>query len=854
MKRLNAIFFLPAAILLSLSVMARDGSALSFEKRVEAREAVERVFYNHRIWPKDNLGPKPDFEASFPRSAIIPQVERCLKESALLEYHWHQAITPAQLQAEMDRIAADTKDPRTLLELFSSLGNDPYLIAECIARPIVSERLASSLYYSDHAIHSQTRSAAEEALKKLERGEPIAGADRQKMSVFAGSSRPGEFPVNDGSSPEIFLPRPDFENLLTRLPPLGRLSGILEETDRFLIVKTTGRRDGFVEYDVWSFMKRSFDDWLSATSPEKTQPFHENSLRSYNLPAIGHGPDPDAGLDTEMLIECIPPEGTWAAVSSANCPAARRLHTAVWTGAEMIVWGGYSTVALNSGGRYCPATDSWLPTSTGTNVPSARLYHTSVWTGSVMIVWGGGTNTGGRYNPVSNSWLSTSTGANCPSARSEHTAIWTGSSMIVWGGNYSTSYFNSGGIYDPSANSWTAVSTGPGVPLGRSQHSAVWADGTMIVWGGRISGTLPYNTSTGGRYLPSSDSWTSTQAVGNPAPRALHTAVWTGSEMIVWGGLDANGAGRLFSGGKYDLLSDLWTPTSEIDVPEVRAQHSAVWTGNRMIVWGGQNDVNYINTGASYDPLSDTWKATSTSSGVPSPRNCHTAVWTGSFMIVWGGGYPVVNNGGIFCDSPIPPLGFANNTAADLDSCADSGVTVSWTAPTIWADGGVGTRSFDLLRDGSSIVSGLDESVLTFTDNSGSNGVSYLYQVRATGGCGASSVTSGVRTMDTAGSPAEVSNLTPCGWSAVEGATSYRLYRGLKADLPNLLNSTADACIIYEGNSTSSTACQYDDPSLAAGKLYWYLVTALRGTCEGTAGSGTGFARNLSSSGACSDK
>ena len=43
---------------------------------------------------------------------------------------------------------------------------------------------------------------------------------------------------------------------------------------------------------------------------------------------------------------------------------------------------------LNTGGRYNPSTDSWTATST-TNAPTARVTHTAVWTGSEMIVWGG---------------------------------------------------------------------------------------------------------------------------------------------------------------------------------------------------------------------------------------------------------------------------------------------------------------------------------------------------------------------------------------------------------------------------------------------------------------------------------
>ena len=55
-------------------------------------------------------------------------------------------------------------------------------------------------------------------------------------------------------------------------------------------------------------------------------------------------------------------------------------------------------VAFNSGGRYYPDINLWVATST-TNAPSGRFAHTAVWTGSEMIVWGGtvGGDTGGRY-------------------------------------------------------------------------------------------------------------------------------------------------------------------------------------------------------------------------------------------------------------------------------------------------------------------------------------------------------------------------------------------------------------------------------------------------------------------------
>jgi N-acetylneuraminic acid mutarotase len=105
---------------------------------------------------------------------------------------------------------------------------------------------------------------------------------------------------------------------------------------------------------------------------------------------------------------------------------------------------------LDGGGRYNPAGNSWTAVSTN-GAPAARQSHTAVWTGSEMIVWGGWNgsdlNDGGRYNPTGNSWTAMST-TGAPAARANHTAVWTGSEMIVWGGSGS-SYFNDTWSYTP---------------------------------------------------------------------------------------------------------------------------------------------------------------------------------------------------------------------------------------------------------------------------------------------------------------------------------------------------------------------------------------------------------------------
>src|SRR5205823_373329 len=68
--------------------------------------------------------------------------------------------------------------------------------------------------------------------------------------------------------------------------------------------------------------------------------------------------------------------------------------------------------------------------------------------------------------------------------------------------------------------------------------------------------------------------------------------------------------------------------------PTARAFHTAVWTGIELIIWGGQNSVNVFSTGSLYNPTTDSRTATTTVDA-PSARSNHTAVWTGSEMIVW---------------------------------------------------------------------------------------------------------------------------------------------------------------------------------------------------------------------------
>jgi N-acetylneuraminic acid mutarotase len=83
-----------------------------------------------------------------------------------------------------------------------------------------------------------------------------------------------------------------------------------------------------------------------------------------------------------------------------------------------------------------------------------------------------------------------------------------------------------------------------------------------------------------------------------PEPRQDHTAVWTGSQMIIWGGESTN---VVFNdGGYYNPTANSWQSLTLSGAPEQRALHSAAWTGNEMLIWGGGNASHNLNDTAAY--------------------------------------------------------------------------------------------------------------------------------------------------------------------------------------------------------------------------------------------------------------
>ena len=109
-----------------------------------------------------------------------------------------------------------------------------------------------------------------------------------------------------------------------------------------------------------------------------------------------------------------------------------------------------------------------------------------------------------------------------------------------------------------------------------------------MVWGGYAGFTTQSESlNDGGAYDPTTDTWSALASKGAPEARINHSAVWTGSQMIVWGDVPYPPSQSLGTGGLYDPSTDSWQPTSLCDAPIARSGHGAVWTGTQMIIGGG---------------------------------------------------------------------------------------------------------------------------------------------------------------------------------------------------------------------------------------------------------------------------
>lgn len=713
-------------ILAVVPCLARD---LSLRERIEAQRAIERVSYSHQI------GAVRPFEEAVSDRVLLDKVRDALRQSTALEKFWGTAITSESLERELERMRVQSRLPDRLREILHALGDDPLLAEECLARPVLAERLARHFFTRDERIHGESHEKAEEVRSRLLRGEidvhfehPLRVVttfvrQEDKREDLAPSLQNG---LRLDVSPEEFL-----QARAAAPHQVGAVGMVADNDGAFEIQAVLEDRAESFTVATYRIPKLAWDDWWRSVGPgldddrdselddcREPRNLHASADRDSDELLVSKAvprrllDEGTAFSSHAALTECMPlptartkmdshsvgawsaagdasaaatappcsTEGVWVPFAPPGAPSERTSSTAVWTGSDMIIWGGgYGGDYLDTGSRYDPALDTWRPTSAA-GAPSPRAYHTAIWSGSEMVVWGGRDQAGplgdgARYDPSTDTWSPVAM-ANAPSPRHLHTAVLAGASMVVWGGVGPISHqdtLKTGGRYDLNTDTWQPTSI-TNAPPPRSEHTAVWTGSRMLIWGGRSYTTT--STAAGGSYDPALDLWTPISTSGQPATPYSHTAVWTGDRMIVWGGRVTGPVNR---GGRYDPVADTWVSTSLTGAPATSGAPIAVWTGQEMFVWGGSSGVGTVGL---YNPTTDSWRATSPVDA-PEHRESPTAVWTGGLAIVWGGGF---NTGGRY--DPTQDKWTPTHATVSPARYAQSMV---WTGSIMIAWGGIGS-------------------------------------------------------------------------------------------------------------------------------------------------------------------
>jgi N-acetylneuraminic acid mutarotase len=314
-------------------------------------------------------------------------------------------------------------------------------------------------------------------------------------------------------------------------------------------------------------------------------------------------PHPPSSVDVAAAYS--PTTRTWRRLSPLTGPSGnfQGHYSAFWTGTEVLIFGPFDFQAYN------PSTNHWrrLPAPPTAAGPSGLV----VWTGREMIYWGGGCcedflSTGAAFNPTTNTWRAL---ASSPLAPSQTPAgAWTGRELmiLVTGLGPEAKPFPArlarAAAYNPTTNTWRRIAP---LPSARFGAVAVWDGRELLVAGGTTSsgGTPPSLAPTGYAYDPATRRWRALAAM--PSGRSFALGLWTGKRLLMWGGLTTltGQASSPARGLSFDPTANRWAVLAQAP-PGARSSPTAVWTGHALIVWGAVSATRRHNLagGASFTP------------------------------------------------------------------------------------------------------------------------------------------------------------------------------------------------------------------------------------------------------------
>lgn len=323
-----------------------------------------------------------------------------------------------------------------------------------------------------------------------------------------------------------------------------------------------------------------------------------------------------------------------------TAPAARIMHTATWSGQEVLIFGGIvgglSPGWTQSGGRYEPIADEWKTIST-TNAPTSRSGHCAVWTGTKMFVWGGEAEgsvkgDGALYDPLGDSWTQVSTN-NAPAARMWHGCVLIGAKIMVWGGigASSTDAISTGALYDLASDSWQEIATTDATPFIHFQFGFGFSESNKGYFFSGFTGEF-------GSYDPALDKWTKISSSGIPSKRFSFNATNTSEKLVVWGGLAASDGSSLGDGAIFDLQTSTWSELPTSGAPDKRYGSEMASVDDQFVVWGGwqPGTATEIVQGGRFDRTTNQWLPLEVA-GAPTSRSFHTVLPIANAIFVWGG-------------------------------------------------------------------------------------------------------------------------------------------------------------------------------------------------------------------------
>lgn len=245
------------------SDQASQARQLSLSDRVAYQKAIEEVYWRHRTWPKER-GPKPSLNEIMSEAQLEQKVQDYLRNSQALEHYWQRPISVTHLQAEMQRMAQHTRQSGILRELFAALGNDPFVIAECLARPALSTRLATQFYAYDQRFHGELKRRAEAELQAhptVNEGRLASGLYREIAWVKSKGDRERDHRINETG---IRINEDEWTDKIQTLetivgrPEVGVFGELQEDERRYFTIGVIEKADERIKIATVEWRKNGF--------------------------------------------------------------------------------------------------------------------------------------------------------------------------------------------------------------------------------------------------------------------------------------------------------------------------------------------------------------------------------------------------------------------------------------------------------------------------------------------------------------------------------------------------------------------------------------------------------------------